>query len=107
MNDLDIPNLNADKVRVLTEENTKVFQLRMGIIPQLENPYMVLSELGKPIGSAVLDFVQEGIVVDLFLDHHTPERLDFETNPERMGIRLQMKFENNVLQGNVKVQQNE
>lgn len=79
--------------RIINDNNTKIQRIELEVRPYLHNPYFVENEDGVEIGTAVLSFGRDGIKTEIFLDHHTPERLDFETSPNRLTVTLDMEVD--------------
>lgn len=80
--------INADQVKVTT---VNVFAA-----PAWRNPYWVLNDSNETIGTANINPVVGGFHVELHLDHHTPERLDLEIDPDRLEIGFALHLDNTV-----------
>ncbi len=94
--------------KIINEENTKVTVIDDTFEPEIENPMMVYNESGDLIGSAVVSLginsLEKGLFnIQLFLDHHTPERLDYEVNPDRIIAVPELVLLSGVLSGRVVV----
>jgi hypothetical protein len=78
--------------RVINGDETKIKHVKILIDPGIMNPYWVCNDEDQKIGTACLELRDGGFEVELMLDHHTPERLDFEVLPESLDIKLMMQF---------------
>lgn len=79
--------------KVITEESAKIKQVSLRVSPQLNNPYPLENDYGETIGTAVLSFIGGGVDVTLFLNHATPERLDFEVDPALLDVQLYLELD--------------
>lgn len=78
--------------KVTTEEDVKIRTFEVEVRPLLVNPFWVVREDGTKIGSANISFTCRGFKVELFLDPATPERLDFEVDPNRLFVEPDLDF---------------
>lgn len=76
--------LTDPDAKVITEESAKITSVATEFVPAIENPMYVYNEEGYNIGSAVVTLKNGSFGIELFLDHQTPERLDYEVNPEQI-----------------------
>jgi hypothetical protein len=73
---------------VITEENTRLTDIVVGMNLDIRNPVPVYDAAGRPLGSAVLEFVSGGLQARLFLDTHKPEAFDLANDSNRCRFGL-------------------
>lgn len=54
-----------------------------------ENPFSVISDEGKLLGSATVLVVPGGLALRLILDPHNPESFDLDVEPDRTRFRVE------------------
>jgi hypothetical protein len=63
----------------------------------IENPVPVVDAAGRPLGSAVVSYTDDGFVAEVHLDKNRPETFDLEVNPDRARVSVRGKLEGTLL----------
>ena len=74
--------------RTITEQDVNLKEFDVRFEPVIENPFKVFNDIGQPIGTAVLSFVEGGIKLHFILDSHNPEVFDLEVDPKRVSAQV-------------------